>query len=102
MDETLRQHIIDELALSQESEETVDEVITTIGGLIMQMVTMKVTETLSDEKVILFEKIISSDASDKQEAIAQFLSENVPNLEEVIAESSREVIGEYKKLGDEE
>lgn len=98
MDETLRQHIIEELSLSQESEETVDEVITTIGGLIMQMVIMKVTKMLSDEDVITFEQILSGDSPNKQEKVTEFLIDHVVGLEEVVTQSSNEVIREYKKL----
>ena len=98
MDETLRQHIIEELSLSQESEEMIDEVITTIGGLIMQTVIIKVTEILSDEDVIVFEKILSGDGLDTQEKVTEFLIEHVKNLEEVVTESSKEELKEYKNL----
>lgn len=101
MEETLRQQIIEELSLTNESPEMIDEVIATIGELILQTVIIKVTENLDDDLVVVFEKIISSDdETSKQEQISQFLAEHVPHLEEVVAESSKEVIEEYKKLGD--
>jgi hypothetical protein len=98
MDETLRQHIIEELALTEVTTEEANEIISDVGELIMEMVILHVAESLSDDKAILFEKLIAGeDASDKQEKVSLFLEENVPNLEDIVASCSEEVVEEYKK-----
>lgn len=99
MDDILRQNIIQELGLSDTPEEEVHEVITGVGGLIMEVVITRVTDALDDEAVIAFEKILSSeDVTNKEETLNLFLKKNVPNLEELIATCSMEVIEAYKKL----
>jgi len=103
MDETVRQHIVDELDLKDEPQEVVDEVITTLGGLIMQSVIVRVAEQLDDENVIEFEQILSeADGETKQAHITAFLIEKVPQLDDLVASCSREVIEEFKKLGESE
>ncbi len=99
MDEILRQHIIQELALTDAPIEEVDEVIAGIGGLIMELVMTQITDTLDDEAVIIFEEILSGeDGESKEERLNLFLADHVPNLEELIATCSVEVIDAYKKL----
>ena len=95
MDEQLRELIINKLDLDGLSEEDTNEVITTLGGLILERIVLKVTEDLSDEKVIVFEEIISGGDQTK---LIEFLSENVDNLDEYIEASSKEIIEEYKQL----
>jgi len=103
MDEAVRQQIIDELDLKEEPQEVVDEVITTLGGLIMQAVIVTVAEQLDDDNVIAFEQILSQeDGEEKQAQITAFLIEKVPQLDELVASCSRDVIEEFKKLGESE
>ena len=99
MDEILRQHIIQELALVDVPKEEVYEVVTGLGGLIMELVMTHITDTLDDEAVIIFEEILSGeDGESKEKRLNLFLTEKVPNLEEIIATCSVEVLDAYKKL----
>ena len=99
MDEILRQHIIQELALNDAPEEEVNEVITGLGGLIMELVMTQITDALDDEAVVIFEEILSAeDGESKEQRLNLFLAEHVPNLEEIIATCSVEVLEAYKKL----
>jgi hypothetical protein len=93
MDETLRQAIIQELNLTGVSEDVANDVITRIGGLIMQDVVEQVTDILSDEKVIIFEEVLETYDNDK---VSQFLVDEVPNLDELVQASSKKIVGMYK------
>lgn len=99
MDEQVRKNIIQELALTDATAEEVDEIITSLGGLIMELVLNRVTDTLDDSAVIIFEKILSAeDGQDKQDHLSLFFEEYVPNIEELIATASKDIIEDYKKL----
>ena len=95
MDEKLRQIIIQELSLTGVSDNVADDVITRLGGLIMQDVIMQVTHSLSDEKVIDFEKALETYNHDN---VMMFLVENVPNLDDIVVESSKKMIEAYKTI----
>ncbi len=95
MDEKLRQIIIQELSLTGVSDAVADDVITRLGGLIMQDVIMQVTDSLSDEKVIDFEKVLETY---NHENVMMFLVENVPNLDDIVVESSKKMIEAYKAI----
>lgn len=95
MDETLRQAIIQELNLTGVSEDVANDVITRIGGLIMQDVVEQVIDILSDEKVIIFEEVLETYDNDK---VSQFLVDEVPNLDELVQASSKKIVGMYKKI----
>ena len=99
MDEKLRQNIIQELALTEASQEEVDEVVAGLGGLILELVMTQVTDILDDDAVIILEKILTAkDSQDKQDHLDLFLEEYVPDIEDIIALCSKEVLEEYKKL----
>ena len=95
MDEKLRQIIIQELSLTGVSDNVAEDVITRLGGLIMQDVIMQVTDSLSDEKVIDFEKVLETY---NHENVMMFLVENVPNLDDIVVESSKKMIEAYKTI----
>lgn len=98
MDETLRQTIIQELNLKDLTSEEVDRTITELGGLIFQAIVLKVAEGLSDHKLKELDTIIDIGA---QEELAEFLTANVHNLDEIVQECSSYVIGEYKRSQEE-
>ncbi len=103
MDPQLRHTIIQELDLTDLPNDEADEIITGIGSIIMEVALGKVTDSLDDKNVISFEKILqAADGEDKQDQLDLFFEEHVPNMDEIIAESSKEVIFEYKKSVGEE
>ena len=95
MDEQLRTLIIQELSIETLSEEDANEVFTILGGLILERLVTTLADNLSDEKVVLFEKIITEGDHGK---LFVFLAENIDNLDEYVQKCSREVIEEYKQL----
>lgn len=95
MDEQLRTVIIQELNLQGLSEEDSNEVITTLGGMILERVILNVTESLSDEQVIAFEEVIQEG---DQLKLLEFFAENVPQFDEILQKTSKEVIEYYKQL----
>lgn len=94
MQQEIEQKIIQELGLENLEQSERERVISALGGLVLQNVLIKVTEALSNEDVILFEKVVSSEDQDR---VGAFLSEKVPDIQGLIGNASREVIEEYKK-----
>ena len=95
MDEQLRTLIIQELSVETLSEEDANEVFTILGGLILERLVTTLADNLSDEKVVIFERIIAEGDHGK---LFVFLAENIENLDEYVQKCSREVIEEYKQL----
>ncbi len=94
MDETLRQLIIQELGLATKSQEESDAIISALGGLILKLAFVTITETLNDEDVVEFDRIVTEGDQDK---VSAFLIEHVEDLDAIMAKSSRDVIEEFKK-----
>ena len=94
MDETLRQLIIQELGLETKSQEESDAIISALGGLILKLAFVTITETLNDEDVVEFDRIVTEGDQDK---VSAFLIEHVEDLDAIMAKSSRDVIEEFKK-----
>ncbi len=94
MQRDIEQKIVEELDLVEVAQSERETIIAGLGGLVLQNVLIKVAEALSDEDVILFEKVVGSQDKDM---LSNFLSEKVPDMEGLIREASKEVIEEYKR-----
>lgn len=95
MDETLRKYIVQELGLEDVQEETANDVITKLGGLILQTVIMRLAEKLSTEQMSALKELLMKG---DQETISEFLEKNVENFDLLVEECSRELVEEYKSL----
>ena len=95
MDEILRKLIVQELGLEEVQEETANEVITKLGGLILQTIIMRLAERLSTEHMSALKELLMKG---DQIAISEFLEKNVENFDQLVEECSRELVDEYKSL----
>lgn len=95
MDETLRSLIIEELSLTNASNELIDQTITTIGRAILESLVISVADRMDDATLEAFESVI---ATHNQEKIMEFLAKHVPDLDVILSQTSKEVIERYKKL----
>lgn len=91
----IQQKIITALKLEGKSSEEQEKVIMALGGVILQAILVKVTESLSDEQVIRFDAVLSSSDS---VAIEKFMQEEVKDLDKLVAEASKEIIETYNTL----
>ena len=97
MDENLRQSIIQELSLTNMSEDEANTIITAIGGAIMREVFIKIAEGLPDDTLEVFDGLLSlPNGEEKEEKLAVFFGEYVHELDEIVVVSSKKVIEEYK------
>ncbi len=94
MQKEVEQKIIALLELEGVEEEKRVDIINELGGFILQTVLVKVTETLSDEDVITFDKVLSQE---NVQEVELFLKEHVKNLDDIVKEASQEVIQAYKE-----
>lgn len=92
MEETVRQTLIQELNLSHMSHEDADNVIVRLGGLILEDVITSVVDIMTDDQVIMFERILESR---DQEKVVAFLVETIPDLDRVVADSSKKIVKEH-------
>lgn len=93
MNEDIEQKVIVALGLLGKSDAEIEDVIGELGGYILEDVLIKVTDTLPDDKVITFERLIEAGNGDRIQA---FIVENVKNLDQIVEEASKSVIEEYK------
>ncbi len=95
MEELQRQQLITDLELEGVSEDVQNEVIERLGALVMDQVLQVVSETLPDDEVIAFEKVVSTRNTKE---IFDFLVAHVEHLDIIIDEARKYVVEEYKKL----
>ena len=90
----IQQQIVKALSLEGKSQEEIEKVVSALGGIILQTVFLKVTESLSDEQIILFDEVLQSA---DQSALQAFFQSEVPHLDSIVTESSKEVIATYQQ-----
>lgn len=93
MNEDIEQKVIVALGLLGKSDAEIEDVIGELGGYILEDMLIKVTDTLPDDKVITFERLIEAGNGDRIQA---FIVENVKNIDQIVEEASKSVIEEYK------
>lgn len=80
----LKQNIIKELHLEALPEERKIVLIDKMAEVIQKNITLRILESLDEKNKDEFEKLLDKKAGDDE--IAKFLSEKVPNLEEIVQE----------------
>lgn len=90
----IQQQIVKALSLEGKSQEEIEKVVSALGGIILQTVFLKVTESLSDEQIIRFDEVLQSE---NQVALQAFFQAEVPNLSALVIESSQEVMRTYQQ-----
>ena len=91
----IQQQIVKALSLEGKPQEEIEKVVSALGGIILQTVFLKVAESLSDEQIIRFDEVLQS--SD-QTALQAFFQTEVPHLDSIVTESSKEVIATYQQV----
>lgn len=98
---TIKQTIEELFGLDKMSPEKAAETVNRLGKLIFQAVLVRVLPLLSEADMAEYEKIIAS--PEGPEAILKFLSEKVPDFENIIKEEAEllraELAGEFKDAG---
>jgi len=83
-----------ELAIDNLPEEEAEEVISDLGGQIMQNVLVNFTSSLSDQEILEWDEVL--EAGD-QEKVNDFIFNHALNIDELVIVSSREIIDLFKK-----
>jgi hypothetical protein len=94
MDQTIKEQIKKELGMENLTEERMNIVVADLGGLIMQNVLINFTGMLTDDEILEWDEVLNSK---DQEKISSYIEAHVPDVDLLVAQSSREVIEEYKK-----
>ena len=90
----IQQQIVKALSLEGKPQEEIEKVVSALGGIILQTVFLKVTESLSDEQIIRFDEVLQSA---DQSALQAFFQSEVPHLDSIVTESSKEVMATYQE-----
>lgn len=93
MDEHVRQTIIKELSLEDRSEQEIETIVTSLGGLILELVFVTIVETMNDEDVVVFEKLVQEG---DQGLIATFIEEHVKDIDSILTNCSKDIINQFK------
>jgi hypothetical protein len=84
--------LIKDLGIDKLPKEEREKILSQIGEVIQQKVTLRIVEELPEEKQEDFAKILE-EAGNNPEKLDNFLEENIPNVQDIVLEE----IGEYKK-----
>lgn len=91
----INQTIADLFEIDKMPKEKADEMILRLGKLIFQSVLARVLPFLSEENMTEYEKIIASQGDGEE--ILRFLSEKVPNFENIVKEEAESTRKELAK-----
>ena len=98
---TIKDTLVEMFELDKLPPEKAAEMVERLGKLVFQAVLVRALPMLSDEDMAEYEKIVNG--SEGPEAIFIFLSEKIPNLEDMIMEESedlrKELAGEFTSAG---
>ncbi len=98
---TIKKTIVDLFGLEAMPPEKAAEMVERLGKLVFQSVLVRVLPLLSEKDMTEYEKIV--DSKEGGEKIFLFLSEKVPDLENIIKEEAEalraELAGEFKEAG---
>lgn len=82
-----------ELSLEDLSPEELENVVSDLGGKIMQNVLINFTSGLSDQEILEWDEVL--EAGD-QEKVNKFIIDHSTDLEELVVRSSKEIIQAFK------
>lgn len=92
--DNIRETLIKELGLATLEPEKQDEIVIALGEQIMQRAIMSVLDTLPEDKRT---KFITISESGSAEDMQKLLTDNVPNLEEIVQREIKNRIETFKK-----
>lgn len=93
MADELRQ-MFDEIGIGNFSEEMKEYIINELGEQVIERVMIKMVKDLPESKVTAFLEFIEKGAS--QESLYIYLTSIYPQAEEIISETAREIMEEFK------
>jgi N-methylhydantoinase B/oxoprolinase/acetone carboxylase alpha subunit len=88
-------HMFDELGINNFSEEMKEYIISELGEQVIERVMIKMVKDLPESKVTAFLEFIEKGAS--QESLYIYLTSIYPEAEEIITETAREIMDEFKE-----
>ena len=92
-EQEIRNILIKELGLADLPEEAQNEIVTKIGGIILQSVTLGILEKLPQDAREEFE-VLSKEGDN--ERIQEFLELNVPHLYDIMQEETARVVESFR------
>lgn len=98
---TIKENLMDLFELDKMPPEKATEMVDRLGKLVFQAVLVRALPALSEEDLAEYEKIV--DSKQEGDVLFKFLSEKVPNFDNIVAEESEnlraEMAGEFKSTG---
>lgn len=88
-------HMFDELGIDNFSEEMKEYIVSELGEQVIERVMIKMVKDLPENKVTAFLEFIEKGAS--QESLYIYLTSIYPEAEEIITETAREIMDEFKE-----
>lgn len=93
--EELRAQIIAELSLEHLSEEEQNQIIESLGEVLLERATYEVLERIPEEKM---DELDALGEHGSDTLLQEKIREYVPNIEEVVAQAVKDGIAEHKRL----
>ena len=92
---TLQGAIVDDLGLGHLSKEVQEQVLAGLTENILKSVVLKLLTTLSPEDRKDADEIAKGEDTD---VLLAYLKTKIPNMDELVAEETKSVVAEFKKL----
>lgn len=86
--------LFEEVGITGFSEEMKEYIIKELGDQVIERVMIKMVKDLPESKVTAFLEFIEKGAS--QESLYIYLTSIYPQAEEIVAETAKEIMGEFK------
>lgn len=97
MDTELKALLVKDLGLTNLTEEVQDQILARLGEITLKAVTLAIFEKLPEAKRAEFDEIALAEDPAKIQA---FLTENIPNLKELMDAELKKTIAKFKEADD--
>lgn len=97
MDTELKALLVKDLGLTNLTEEAQDQILARLGEITLKAVTFAIFEKLPEAKRAEFDEVAAAEDPAKIQA---FLTENIPNLKELMDAELKKTISRFKEADD--
>lgn len=97
MNNELKAMLAKDLGIHDLPEEAQDQILVSLGDIILRSTTTAIFEKLSDEQRVEFEKLSADEDPTK---IQEFLAQAVPNMQQLMEQEVKKTIARFKQAED--
>lgn len=97
MNNELKATLVKDLGIADLPQEAQDQVLASLGDIILRSTTTAIFERLNDEQRTEFDRLSADEDPDK---IQEFLNKTIPNMPKLMEEEVKKTIARFKQAED--